>query len=147
MSAQLKNVPGAGTTERQEDWSIESLVREFAREGGISRRKIAWLDQQVVRLCDHEKGILWEEEWIYKTTEEVVSGLGLKKVVEVIPQEVFENLGLFAGLTPEFGPLPLVTWLEAAAQIVDLIRGDKGWVYSHSRRSVMWMALDEHALI
>ena len=146
MSEQLKNVPGAGTTERQEDWTIESLVREFACEGGLSRRKISWLDQQVVRLCDHEKGILWDYEWIMKTEEEVVTGLGLQKVVESIPQEVFDDLELLTGLAPEFDHLPLVTWLEAAAEIVDSIRGDRGWVYRDGRRSVMWMALDEHGV-
>nr|WP_115093827.1 hypothetical protein [Synechococcus sp. UW106] len=146
MSAQPKNVPGAGTSECQDDWTIESLVREFASEGGLSRRKIAWLDQQVVRLCDHEKGILWDYEWVMKTEEEVVTGLGLQKVVESIPKEVFDDLEFLTGLAPEFDHLSLVTWLEAAAEIVDSIRGDRGWEYRHGRRSVMWMALDEHGV-
>ena len=70
----------------------------------------------------------------------------LTPLLEWIPQEVFDDLALLTGIRPEFDHLPAVTWLEAAAEIVDSIRGDRGWEYRHCRRSVMWMALDEHGV-
>ena len=56
---------------------------------------------------------------------------------------VFVDLELI-GLRPEFHHLPAITGLEAGAAIIDYIKEDAGWPYRHSRRSVMWMALDEH---
>ena len=52
MSAQQKNVPGAGTTERQEDWTITSLLKDFAETGSLSRRKKAFFKQDVERYLD-----------------------------------------------------------------------------------------------
>ena len=143
MSEQQKSVPGAGVTERQEDWTVVSLVKEFAEDLGLSRRKTTWLDQKVFRLCDHENGILWAEEWMFPTMEQVITGVGIQEEVKFIPQDVFEDLELI-GLRPEFHHLPAITWLEAGAAIIDYIKEDAGWPYRHSRRSVMWMALDEH---
>ena len=45
MSAQQKSVPGAGTTERQEDWSLPSMLKELAMTGSLSRRKKAFSKQ------------------------------------------------------------------------------------------------------
>ncbi len=145
MSEQQKSVPGAGTTQRQEDWTVISLVKEFALGLELSRRKTAWLDQQVVRLCDHEKGVLWADQMVYKTVEEVVAIVGIQKEVEFIPQPTFDELEA-VGIEPEFEHLPAITWLEAGAAIIDFIKGDKGWSFANSRRSSMWMALDEHGI-
>ena len=52
MSAQPKNVPGAGTTERQEDWTITSLLKDLSETGSLSRRKKANFRQYVERYLD-----------------------------------------------------------------------------------------------
>ena len=52
MSAQQKNVPCAGTTERQEDWSLPSMLRELAMTGSLSRRKKAFFKQDVEKWLD-----------------------------------------------------------------------------------------------
>lgn len=35
---------GAGATERQEDWTVQSVVGEFVATGELSRRKLAFLE-------------------------------------------------------------------------------------------------------
>ena len=52
MAAQPKRVPGAGTTERQEDWTITSLLKDLAETGSLSRRKKAFFKQDVERYLD-----------------------------------------------------------------------------------------------
>ena len=52
MSAQSKNIPGAGTSERQEDWTTASLLKDLAEAGSLSRRKKAFLKQEVTRDLD-----------------------------------------------------------------------------------------------
>ena len=39
--------PGAGATKRQNDWTLRSVLQDFLQDGRLSRRKRAWLQQQV----------------------------------------------------------------------------------------------------
>ena len=64
MSEQLKSVPGAGTTERQEEWTVKSLCVEFVdNEFKLSRRKKAWLVQSVERIIDDGWNCTLEEQF------------------------------------------------------------------------------------
>jgi len=46
----MTTTPGAGVTERREDWTFESLLEDFAADKKLSRAKKAWLDQQYDRI-------------------------------------------------------------------------------------------------
>ena len=52
MSAKPKNVPGAGNDERQEDWSIWSITEDVAFDGTCSKRKRAFLKQELPRFLE-----------------------------------------------------------------------------------------------
>ena len=52
MPAQPNNVPGAGTTERREDWTVPLLLKELVEIGSLSRRKKAFFRQDVERMLD-----------------------------------------------------------------------------------------------
>ena len=47
-----ESTTGAGVTERQEDWSIPSVVSDYVRDQKLSRRKEAFLISAFNRMCD-----------------------------------------------------------------------------------------------
>ena len=53
MSAQSKSVPGAGTTERQEDWSTATVISDYINDGTLSRRKRRYLADEMTRVLIH----------------------------------------------------------------------------------------------
>ena len=61
MSAQQKNVHGAGTTERQEDWTMTSLLKDLAETGSLSRRKKASFKQYVERQLDRLESFAYHD--------------------------------------------------------------------------------------
>jgi len=42
--------PGAGVTERREDWTFKSLLQDFASDKKLSRAKRAWLNDEYDRI-------------------------------------------------------------------------------------------------
>ncbi len=128
MSNQLKKVPGAGTTERQQDWSLKSLTREFVKnEFHLSRRKAAWLVQEVDRII--------RSAWAYEIEEEVV---------EWAPRELVQALEM-----PMYGISQDGFWFECAAYITDELapRNTESEYGYENRRQEMWDACDEAALL
>ena len=49
MSTQSKNVQGAGNAERQEDWTLESILWDYAENKSLSRRKLKFLASYMER--------------------------------------------------------------------------------------------------
>ena len=49
MSTQSKNVQGAGNAERQEDWTLESILWDYAENKSLSRRKRKFLASYMER--------------------------------------------------------------------------------------------------
>ncbi len=134
MSEQLKSVPGAGTTERQEDWTIQSLTREFANSFELSRRKTAWLIQAVDRIIetcwalDEVKLKVGEIEW---APRDLVEELMMPRLF--FPDQLSEN----------------AFWFECSAYATDELshrtnKSEKGYL---NRREEMCDACDNADLL
>lgn len=54
----MNSTAGAGVTERQSDWTVDSLIDDFIADGKLSRRKLAYLDQWYDR-CVEELPMAW----------------------------------------------------------------------------------------
>ena len=91
MSAQPKNVPGAGTTERQEDWSLPSMLKELAMTGSLSRRKKAFFKQDA-------------EKWLNR-----LASFEFHDIPHIAPKRVCDALGAAEGSF----------WLQIACQQLD----------------------------
>ena len=53
MSAQSKKVQGAGIAERQEDWTLESILWDYAENKSLSRRKRKFLASEMELALRH----------------------------------------------------------------------------------------------
>ena len=134
MPTQSKNVQGAGTTERQEDWTIQSLTREFASSFELSRRKTAWLIQAVDRIIE----TCWADEEVELKVGEI----------EWAPQDLVEDLLMPRLFFPD-QLSKIAFWFECAAYITDELaprtnESEFGYV---NRRQEMFDACDEAALL
>ena len=123
MSEQQKSVPGAGVTERQEDWTIETVMRDYvANKLQLSRRKTAWLVQSVERII--------EASWDGKLEEEDVKWAPEDFVVQVGMPQMFDSDQI----------APSSFWYELAAYISDLLspRDEESELGYLSRREEMF---------
>ena len=132
MSEQLKSVPGAGTTERQEEWTVKSLCVEFVdNEFKLSRRKKAWLVQSVERIIDDGWNCTLEEQFAEWAPDDFVMKFEMPRIF--FPDQMSRS----------------GYWYELAAYITDLLspRDEEGkWGYL-KRREEMHDALDNAAVL
>ena len=55
-------INGAGTTQRQSDWTVQGLFNEYFAEGKLSRRKKAFMKEQYLTAVK-EKQIEFDREF------------------------------------------------------------------------------------
>ena len=55
-------INGAGTTQRQRDWTVQDLFNEYFVIGKLSRRKKAWMREQYL-IAVREKQIEFNREF------------------------------------------------------------------------------------
>ena len=139
MSEQPKSIPGAGTTERQEDWTIESLCVEFVENDfKLSRRKSAWLIQTVERFM----------EACWASVEDDGKPLDVDGVEWAPDEWVVQKLQMPSFLRPDETSINGF-WCECAAYICDLLDQRKSPLEygPGSRRREMVDACDQACLL
>tara|TARA_B100000424_G_scaffold127384_1_gene96456 strand:+ start:332 stop:529 length:198 start_codon:yes stop_codon:yes gene_type:complete len=55
-------INGAGTTQRQSDWTVQGLFNEYFAEGRLSRRKKAFMKEQYL-VAVREKQIKFDRKF------------------------------------------------------------------------------------
>ena len=132
MSEKQKSVHGAGVTERQEDWTIETVTRDYvANKFQLSRRKTAWLVQSVERIIQAAWNEKLEEEVAEWAPDDFVVQLGMPRLF--FPDQISRQ-----GF-----------WYELAAYISDLLspRDEESEMGYLDRRQEMHDACDEAGIL
>ena len=49
------SIQGAGVSERQEDWTVESIFEDWIADKTLSRRKLSWLEADIQNFIDRSE--------------------------------------------------------------------------------------------